>query len=424
MAAIALVDCNSFYASCEQVFRPDLSGRPLVVLSNNDGCVVARSPEAKALGIAMGEPWFQVQQRLPGAPVTVFSSNYALYADMSRRVMHLLARFSPRQEVYSIDECFLDLTELPETPSAMGRRMRATVQRWTGLPVCVGIGPTKTLAKLANRIAKQQPVWQGVLDLGSLTSAQLNSQLAELDTGIVWGIGKRLAARLAKLGIHSVLDLEQADPRWLRQRFSVVLERTVRELRGVACLALEDTQPDKQQILSSRSFGIPVTDLRALAEAVTSYVSRAAEKLRAQHSEAGAVYVMIHTNPFKPGEVQYGAGRLMALAEPTSDTRRLTEAALQGLRKLYRPGCRYTKAGIILQNLCPANNHQPGLFSDPARRVRDQRLMAVVDAINRHYGRGTIQLAGAGLSKPWAMRQARRSPRYTTRWDEFPIARC
>jgi DNA polymerase V len=425
VGSIALVDCNSFYASCEQVFRPDLLGRPVVVLSNNDGCVVARSAEAKALGIGMAEPWFKVQQRLRGAgEVTVLSSNYALYADMSQRVMRLLARFSPCQEVYSIDECFLDLDGLLETPSAYGQRIKTTVHRWTGLPVCVGIGATKTLAKLANRLAKKAPEWEGVCDLSALTQEEIESVLEGMDTGAVWGVGPRLSARLEQLGIRTALQLAQADTQLLRCRFSVVLERTALELRGIACLRLEELAPVKQQIMSSRSFGKPVTTFRELAEAVTSYISRAAEKLRAQHSEAGAVYIMIRTNVFKDGEPLYSNSRVLVLPEPSADTRILVKAALHGLRRLYRPGYRYAKAGVMLMELTAAGSAQRDLFAAQAGPEPDGRLMAVMDRINRQFGRDTLVLAGTGLHKRWAMRQARRSPRYTTRWDELPVARC
>jgi len=424
MAVLALVDCNSFYAACEQAFRPDLLGRPVVVLSNNDGCVVARSKEAKALGIRMGEPWFQARQRLgEGGAVTALSSNYALYADMSRRVMRLLARFAPCQEIYSIDECFLDLTGLPEDPGALGRRLRDTVRRWTGLPVCVGIGPTKTLAKLANRLAKQDAGWEGVCDLGACAAADRDRWLAATPVAAVWGIGPRLASRLEALGMRSALDLAGADPRRLQRTFSVVVERTALELRGVPCLALEDLPPDRQQIQCSRSFGAPVTAPRELAEAVTTFVSRAAEKLRAQRSEAGAVSVMIRTNLFAADAPQYSNSLVVGLPEPSADTRILARAALRGLRRLYRPGFRYAKAGILLLALTPAARHQADLFT-PDRSDRGERLMATLDRINRRYGRETILLAGAGLHRRWAMHQAYRSPRYTTRWDELPVARC
>ena len=424
MAILALVDCNSFYASCEQVFRPDLLGRAVVVLSNNDGCVVARSREAKALGIAMGEPWFQVRRRLDGArPVSALSSNYALYADMSNRVMRLLARFAPRQEVYSIDECFLDLTGLAD-PSAIAHGIRATVPRWTGLPVCVGLGPTKTLAKLANRLAKQDADGDGVCDLATLSEVDLDRRLAEIPVGDIWGVGPRIAARLTALGVTTALALKQADSAWLRTHFSVVLARTALELRGVPCLDVEDVTPDKQQIQCSRSFGMPVTTFETLGEAVTTYVARAAEKLRAQQSEAGMVSVMIRTNLFRSDEPQYSNSLVLPLREPAADTRRLARTARHGLRRLYRPGFRYAKAGVALLALSPAGERQGDLFGDPGRRDRGERLMAVMDRINRSYGRGTLVLGGAGLNKPWAMRQSIRSPHYTTRWDELAVVRC
>jgi DNA polymerase V len=263
-----------------------------------------------------------------------------------------------------------------------------------------------------------------VCDLGALPREEIERVLEGMDTGAVWGVGPRLAARLEKLGIRNALQLAQADTQLLRRRFSVVLERTVLELRGIACLRLEELAPTKQQIMSSRSFGKSVTAFRELAEAVTSYVSRAAEKLRAQHSEAGAVYVMIRTNVFKDGEPQYSNSRVLALPEPTADTRILVKAALHGLRRLYRPGYRYAKAGVMLMELTAAGRTQMDLFAAQGRPEPDGRLMAVMDRINRHFGRDTLILAGAGLHKRWAMRQAHRSPRYTTRWDELPVARC
>lgn len=426
---IALVDCNSFYASCEQVFRPDLRGRAVVVLSNNDGCVVARSKAAKVLGIAMGEPWFQVQRRLREQgigteAVTALSSNYALYADMSHRVMRLLARFAPRQEIYSIDECFLDLSRLPEPPAAIGARIRDTVVRWTGLPVCVGIGPTKTLAKLANHLAKQDPVWQGVCDLDALPEPEIDRQLAQLPVGKVWGIGARLAKRLQALGIESALDLRRAPPRWIRRHTSVMLERTALELRGIACLRLEDVASDKKQIRCSRSFGAAVTSREELAEAVTTFTSRAAEKLRAQQGVASAIAVEIRTGAFRPNEPQYAASRVVPLAEPSADTRHLVAAACRGLLSLYRSGYRYSKAGVMLMGLSRASETQPSLFAEPHADARSHRLMATVDQVNRRFGRGSLALARARSAPRWARREAHRSPRFTTRWDELPVARC
>ncbi|KAA6182106.1 Y-family DNA polymerase, partial [Thiohalocapsa marina] len=425
---------------CEQVFRPDLQGRAVVVLSNNDGCIVARSREAKALGLRMGEPWFKARERLrqagrapqPAGEVTALSSNYALYADMSNRVMRLLARFAPRQEVYSIDESFLDLSGLPEPAAAIGQRIRSTVLQWTGLPVCVGIGPTKTLAKLANHLAKQDARWNGVCDLQALAEPDVDRLLADVPVGEVWGVGARLARRLQALGIDTALALRRAAPSHIRQQASVVLERTALELRGIPCLALEDVTPDKQQIRCSRSFGAPVTTLEELIEAVTTFASRAAEKLRAQQGEAAAVAVEIQTSPFRTDSTPYAASRSIALATPSADTRALVAAACQGLRAIYRPHRRYTKAGVLLLGLGPAANTQPGLFDDSDSRRQSRALMATLDQINDRFGRGSLYLANArpaarSDARPaprWARRQDHRSPRYTTRWDELPVAHC
>ena len=427
----ALVDCNNFYASCERLFRPSLEGRPVVVLSNNDGCVVARSNEAKALGIPMGAPYFKYAEVLRRADAAVFSSNYALYGDLSRRVMQVLAGFAPRIEIYSIDECFLDLTGVRD-PTALGLEIARTVRRWTGIPVAVGIAPTKTLAKLANRLAKQEACWNGVCDLQALAEPDIDRLLADVPVGEVWGVGARLARRLQTIGIDTALALRRAAPRQIRQQASVVLERTALELRGIPCLALEDVTPDKQQIRCSRSFGAPVTTLEELIEAGTTFASRAAEKLRAQQGEAAAVAVEIQTSPFRTDSTPYAASRSVALATPSADTRALVAAACQGLRTIYRPHRRYTKAGVVLLGLGPAANTQPSLFDDSDSRRQSRALMAALDQINDRFGRGSLYLANARPAprtdaRPaprWARRQDHRSPRYTTRWDELPVAHC
>jgi len=303
-----LVDGNNFYVSCERVFNPRLEGQPVVVLSNNDGCAIARSQEAKALGIAMGQPWFQIRHMERKYGLTAFSSNYALYADMSNRMMGILSQFAPAQEVYSIDECFLDLTGLNVDLTAHGHALRDRVKQWIGIPTCVGIGHSKTQAKLANHIAKKRPEWNGVCDLSSLPESTVNELMASIDVGEVWGVGQKLTERLNALGIQTVLDLKRADPKVIQRRFSVVLERTVWELRGIACLRLEDISPPRQQIISSRSFGRPVTELNELKEAVTAYMSRAAEKLRRQGSIAQALHVHIRTSPFREDRPYYGKG--------------------------------------------------------------------------------------------------------------------
>lgn len=297
--SIALIDVNNFYVSCERVFNPKLEGRPVVVLSNNDGCAVARSNEVKALGVRMGQPWFQLKDLAKKHGIIAYSSNYALYADMSNRVMDILAMFSPHQEIYSIDECFLDLTGFKTKNLApYGQHIRQTIKQWTGLPVCVGIGSTKTLAKLANHMAKKNPEWNGVCDFNSLSFQQQADWFQRTGVGEIWSIGKRLAPRLQEIGIKTVLDLKTASPSQMRARFSVVMEKTIREINGTACIELEEINPSRKQIISSRSFGIPVSDLASLEESVTLYISRAAEKLRRQQSCAGSVHVSIRTSRF------------------------------------------------------------------------------------------------------------------------------
>jgi DNA polymerase V len=422
---LALIDCNNFYASCELVFNPALEGRPLVVLSNNDGCVVARSQEVKDLGIKMGVPWFQIETLAKQHGIVAFSSNYALYADMSNRVMAILATFSPSQEVYSIDECFLDLAGFERRGfTRYGQEMRSAIKRWVGLPVCVGIAPTKTLAKLVNHVAKKRPQFEGVCNFNELSAGEIDAIMGELPVGEVWGVGSRYAARLQQMGISTVLDLRRASPKAMRQQFSVVMERTVAELNGESCLALEEMAPAKKQIMSSRSFGRPVFTLEELAQSVASYMSRAAEKLRRQHSLAGAVQVYVRTNPFKEKEPQYSQGLILPLPDPTDDTRQLVSAALVVLRRLYQPGFAYAKTGVMLTEIIAANQRAPTLFDDTAGMARTQNLMHAVDSINRAYGRGTIRLAAEGIEQRWKMRAGRRSPAFTTRLADVVVAQA
>ena len=420
MPVFALVDCNNFYASCEKLFDPTLKDKPVVVLSNNDGCVVARSAEVKALGIPMGVPWFKIQQEARRYGIVAFSSNYALYADMSNRVVEILASFSPSIEVYSIDESFLELSGFERYGyQDYAQTMRQQIADWLGLAVCVGIGPTKTLAKLANHCAKKQLAGDdGVCDFKTMTPAELSRLFANIEVGEVWGVGRKITEQLAAMGIHTVKQLRDADAETLRNRFSVVLERTVRELRGVSCLDLEAVVPDKQQIMSSRSFGVLVYDLGDLEEAVASYVSRAAEKLRAQDALAGAIQVYIRTNVFKPEVPQYQRAMTVPLPEASSDTRVLTNWALRALRRIYRAGYGYHKAGITLLEIVPRMNQQFSLFVPSLREnSRDDRLMATLDAINGRYGRGALRVAAEGVAKTWQMRRGNLSPRYTTDWD-------
>ena len=381
---IALVDCNNFYASCERLFQPKLNGRPVVVLSNNDGCCIARSEEAKALGIKMGDAYHLRKQEFARWGVVVFSSNYTLYGDISSRVMRVLSGFTPDLEVYSIDEAFLGLVGFPD-PEAHARALRLAVGR-LGIPVCVGIGPTKTLAKIGNRIAKRDPRHGGVCLLD--TEAAQTAALGQLDLGDVWGIGSRLVPKLADLGITTPLQLRAADPAMIRQRFNVVLHRTVLELRGIPCLDLDRDTPDSRTICTSRSFGRAVEGFDDLAEALTAYVSRAAEKMRRQGLAAAALVVMVTTNRHKPEDAQYHATRHVRLTIATADTARLIRAALWGLRAIYKPGFRYKKTGILLLDLAPAERVQGSLFLEPDDRRR-VALMLAIDAMGSGHRTGT-----------------------------------
>jgi DNA polymerase V len=414
----ALVDGNNFYVSCERVFDPKLEGRPVVVLSNNDGCVVARSQEVKALGVRMGVPWFQLRALAKKHGIVAKSSNYSLYGDMSARMMAVLGRFSPDQEIYSIDECFLGMAGFERYDlAAYGQEIRARVRQWLGLPVCVGFGATKTLVKLANHVAKKRTEFGGVCDLAALSAAALDELLESIDVGEVWGVGHRGTPRLKALGIDNVKALRDADAKWLRREFSVVLERTVAELNGTPCIDIEEAAPAKQQIMSSRAFGAYVYDLAGLEEAVATYIGRAAEKLRRQNSLAGAVQVYIRTNPFKAEHPQYQRGLTVPLPDPTDDTRLLARAALAGLRRLFKPGYAYQKAGVMLLDLSDAQHAQGALF---AADRGNPALMRVMDRVNGLWGRGTLRLAAEGVDPHWRMRRGMMSPCYTTRWSELP----
>lgn len=420
----ALVDGNNFYVSCERVFDPRLNGRPVVVLSNNDGCVVSRSDEAKALGVKMGAPWFQLRDLARRHGIVALSSNYALYADMSNRMMAVLATFSPLQEIYSIDECFLGLDGIVgKDRYEYGQAIRRQVRQWLGLPVCVGIGTTKTLAKLANHCAKKRLAGSdGVCDFTMLPTEALSGLFLTIPVGEVWGVGPRLARQLTEIGIPSVEALRRADTAMLRARFSVVLERIQRELNEIPCLALEEAAPNKQQIISSRSFGRYVTELAALREAVASHVAIAAEKLRAQASCAGMVQVSIRTNPHNPNAPQYQGALAVPLSTPSDDTLRLTRAALWALERIYRSGFAYQKAGVALLELSPAAALPQDLFA----AARDNtRLMQAMDRINAIWGRGTLRSAATGRGNAsWQMKRERLSPGYTTRWDQLPLVRA
>lgn len=413
----ALVDCNNFYASCERVFQPKLRGRPVVVLSNNDGCVIARSNEAKALGIDMGAPWHLFRKRFEEQGVIVRSSNYTLYGDMSARVMRILADFTPDLEIYSIDEAFLDLAGTDRLDAHVAR-LRETVQQWTGIPVSVGVAPTKLLAKVANRLAKKDPASGGRAFL--VNEASQTEGLGKLALTDLWGIARRMAARLEAEGIRTPLDLRAADPRDLRRKFGVVTERLGRELNGTPCLPLEVLTPDRKSIVTSRSFGQAIKTKAEVEEAVMAFASRAAVKLRRQKLAAGHLSVFIHTNPFREQDPQYTVQRGVALPVATADTGRLISAAQSVLRTIWRNGYRYKKAGVMLDGLVKAAMVGDGLF-DHGDDGRSLARMKALDGLNARFGRDTVTLGRTAVARPWALRSEMLSRRYTTDWDELLV---
>jgi DNA polymerase V len=421
---IALVDCNNFYVSCERVFNPKLEGVPVVVLSNNDGVAVSRSNEVKALGIKMAEPWFKMEKLARQHGIIALSSNYTLYGDMSARVMSILSTFSPKQEIYSIDECFLDLGGFdPQTLMGYGQTIRQRVKRNVGIPVCVGIANTKTLAKLANHCAKKGFAGRtGVCDFGRGTEAQLCKLFSRIPVGDVWGVGRKTAGKLLTMGIETVEDLRTVNPEQIRSQFSIVLWRTQQELNNVACIELEDAGTPRQQIMVSRSFGATVTELEDLAESIAEFTTRAAEKLRQDGSVATSICAFIYTNPHREDEPQYLQSKIVPLSQPSDDTIKLVNAALAGLKSIYRSGFHYKKTGVLLMGLQPKGSIQPTLFDDPVAQARSDSLMNVMDAINHKMGHGSIGIAASGIHQRWAMRRESKSPNYTTNWDELPVA--
>jgi DNA polymerase V len=417
----ALIDCNSFYASCERVFRPDLAKTPIVVLSNNDGSVIARSYDAKPF-VKMGAPYFQIKDVLRQHGVQVFSSNYALYGDMSERVMTIIESMVPAVEVYSIDEAFADLTGIPGDLTAFGRTIRAAVYKGTGIPVGVGIAPTKTLAKLANYTAKRlQAHTGGVVDI--CDPVKRDWVLRNTDVGEVWGVGRRMKAHLETMNIKTAMDLAKADPWTLRQKFSVVIEKTARELSGTACLELAEAEPAKQEICSSRMFGKRLTTMEPIKEAVATYVERAAEKLRAQNSLCKKIRVSIRTGMFNPEEAKYANGALVELPYPTNDVRLLTKAVVEAVNRLFRPGFKYSKAEVLLMDL-----RQPGEFTDDlfarSQPAAAEKVMGVLDEINQRWGRGTLRSGSVPATADWGMRREMMSQSFTTRFNQLWTVKC
>lgn len=429
----ALVDGNNFYVSCERVFRPALNGKPVVVLSNNDGCAVARSNEAKALGIKMGAPWFQIRHLQESDGLVGLSANFVLYGDMSDRMMSLAAGLGPTQEIYSIDESFIGMHGVRGDLVRRSHLIRARILQWTGIPCGIGIGGTKTLAKLANHIAKTAERKPGsypaelaqVCNLAALPAQDLDDVLQATEVGDVWGVGRRIGQQLRDCGIVNVLDLTRMDAATVRARWGVVLERTVRELQGMPCVQMEDMPAPKKEIACTRSFGRPVRELPSLLEAVSTFASRAAEKLREQGSLCSQLLVFAHTSPHRQGP-RFSRSTVVPLRRPTADTRLLAQAAMDGMQAIYEPGYELIKAGVMLLDLQSANVHQVELALELEDKRDRSRLMTAMDAVNTRYGKGALHLGSTSVGPgggAWAMKRERKTPRYTTRWDEMPVAR-
>ena len=415
----ALIDCNNFYASCERLFRPDLRGKPIVVLSNNDGCVIARSNEAKELGIKMGEPYFQIKEVSKQHQIHVFSSNYTLYGDLSQRVMSIIESAWPEVEIYSIDEAFLDLSSMPtHLHTAFCMDLQKTILKSTGIPTSIGIGPTKTLAKLANYICKKE------LKVPVFDITTQRDWLSRIEVGEVWGIGRQWQKKLMGKGVFTAQDLANVNIHIIQKQYNVVLMRTVMELQGIVCAGLEDISP-KQSIMSSKSFGEMQTQFQTLAEAISSHCVRACEKARQQNLVAQRLYVFVRSNPFRHDLPSYAKSIECRLANPTNDMRVITRVAKIGLKKLFKSGIHYKKVGVMLGDLIDKSPLQMDLFHqhDDEALLKQDKLLSVFDAINARYGSHTITLAAEGYSKLWKMRSDRLSPCYTTRWSDLAITR-
>lgn len=418
----ALVDVNSFYASCESVFRPDLRGKAVIVLSNNDGCIIARSAEVKKLNIPMGAPYFKLKDEIKKHNIHVFSSNYALYADMSDRVMSILESMAPSVEIYSIDEAFMDLSGIRNCQdlSEFGHDIRRRVKQEAHLTVGVGIAPTKTLAKLANYAAKKWTKTGGVLDLSNAERQRKLMSLVPVEE--VWGVGRRISRKLNQMGIITAKDLSEQSTWIIRKHFNVVLERTVRELRGEPCLQLEEFSPVKQQIICSRSFGTRITEFTAMRQAVCAYAERAAEKLRGERQYCRQITVFIRTSPHAAGETFYGNQATGKLLTPSNDTRDIIRVAMDMLEGLWRDGHRYMKAGVVLGDFFSQGVSQLHLFDQHPPQSNSEALMRVIDGLNQS-GKGRLWFAGQGIRKSWSMKRDMLSPAYTTRYTDLPVAK-
>ncbi|MGB8190484.1 MAG: Y-family DNA polymerase [Chitinophagaceae bacterium] len=407
----ALVDCNNFYCSCERVFNPKLERRPVIVLSNNDGCAIARSEEAKALGIAMGTPAFMIRDLIEQHQVAVFSSNYTLYGDMSQRVIDVLSSLAPKTEVYSIDECFIDLSKIAYTSlTKLATKIRNKVMQWTGIPVSVGIAPTKTLAKLANRFAKKRK-GVGVYHLDS--QAAINEALASTEVGDIWGIGAQHERLLKTHGYHSALDLTKAPDEWIRKNMSVVGQRMVNELRGIPCIEWAETPPPKKGICTARSFGKLLTNKEPIREAVANYAAMCAKKLRDQNSCARVMQVFLQTNAHRNQDRQFHHSITLQIPVATNSTNEIIGYALKGLDAIFQPGYNFIKAGVMIVDLVPNSEVQSGIF-DNANRKRDNGLMKALDKVNKSFGKDIVRFAAQGYNGEWGLKHERLSPCYTT----------
>ncbi|WP_043485066.1 Y-family DNA polymerase [Arthrobacter sp. SPG23] len=419
---IALVDVNCFYASAERAFDPSLEGRPLVVLSNNDGCAVTRSPEAKALGIPVGEPWFKIAPRAKEWGLVAKSSNYELYGDISARVMELLGRYSAWLEVYSIDEAFLGVKGTPDELLHLGQTMKTAVRRNIGVPVCVGIANTKTLAKLANKWAKNNPALNGVCRWDSMPATAREALMGRLSVIELWGVAARLTKRLNSMGIHSILDLARADPVWIRDRFSVVLMRTVLELHGTACIPLEEERIGRDQLIFSRSFSTPITAAADLRQVMSVYGQQASARLAKHSLQAKVLTAFAGTSHYNPLDTSYPSV-CVTLPMPTADPVLLTRAA-HALLPRIEEGTKYVRAGIMVTDLRPTGQQSPlPVFANP----REERGIGILlEDISRRYGRGSVGLGHAGIrgGPDWSMQRTMLSPRYTTHWDELPVVKA
>ena len=418
MTIYGLVDCNNFYVSCERVFNPKLEGRPVIILSSNDGCAIARSNEAKECGVKMAQPLYQFTDIVKKHDIQVLSGNFHLYTDMSNRVMQVLADMAPATQQYSIDECFLDITGMPDNLDEYGQAVRAKVKQWTGIPVGVGIAETKTLAKVANRIAKVSKKADGVLNL---VGSQWQSQALErTEVGDVWGIGKQFAKKLNRNGVKTAFDLTQQPDGWIRKEMGVGGLKTVRELRGEDCIGFESVPQPKQTTMVSRSFGQTITELDELINAVSVFATTAAADIRKANLVSSAISVFMETNRFS-NEPQYAPSQSVELSPATNNTKHIVRAAIQGVKEAYREGCKFKRAGVMLLDLVDADSAPQSLFDhhDP----KDDKLIEAFDQINRQQGPGAINFGTAGQVSKWHSASAFRSPRYTTEWSDIPMVK-